>query len=83
LNIQVKKNFFHNLAKRIHDPKDPYLQDYDEEFVMTVSDWYHDEAKVLIEQLTAPGYGGFSVSFLLLEKKKIFSYLCLQLTLND
>jgi iron transport multicopper oxidase len=51
--------------QRIHDPEDPFLNDYDEEFVMTVSDWYHDEAKVLIEQLVTPGYAGTSVSFLL------------------
>ncbi|CAG8690848.1 34953_t:CDS:2, partial [Racocetra persica] len=26
----------------IHDPDDPYLKSYDYEYVMTVSDWYHD-----------------------------------------
>ncbi|CAG8470658.1 7529_t:CDS:2 [Scutellospora calospora] len=26
----------------IHDPEDPYLSSYDFEYVMTVSDWYHD-----------------------------------------
>ncbi|CAG8562556.1 7678_t:CDS:2 [Cetraspora pellucida] len=26
----------------IHDPDDPYLSSYDYEYVMTVSDWYHD-----------------------------------------
>ena len=29
---------------------------------MTVSDWYHDEAKVLIDKFIRPGYSGFSVS---------------------
>jgi iron transport multicopper oxidase len=30
----------------IHDPNDPYT--YDDEFVITFSDWYHDEVPVLI-----------------------------------
>ncbi|PKK58790.1 hypothetical protein RhiirC2_822226 [Rhizophagus irregularis] len=37
----------------IHDPKDPYLNEYDEEFVMTLSDWYHINS----EQLPIPNSG--------------------------
>ncbi|KAJ2552364.1 ferroxidase fet3 [Coemansia sp. RSA 1933] len=32
----------------IHDPDDPY--DYDEEMVLTLADWYHDQASALLAQ---------------------------------
>ncbi|EXX65257.1 Fet3p [Rhizophagus irregularis DAOM 197198w] len=44
----------------IHDPKDPYLNDYDEEFVMTLSDWHHEESESLVKKRMAPGYDGFN-----------------------
>ena len=38
----------------MHDPNDPYAGQYDEEIVLTTSDWYHDTVPVLIPQfLTA------------------------------
>jgi iron transport multicopper oxidase len=38
----------------IHDPNDPYAGQYDEEFVLTLSDWYHTPVPTLISQfLTA------------------------------
>ena len=44
----------------IHDPDDPYLKDYDEEYVVAVSDWYHDTASFLLPIRLAPGYKGFN-----------------------
>ncbi|RCI17106.1 hypothetical protein L249_2344 [Ophiocordyceps polyrhachis-furcata BCC 54312] len=32
----------------IHDPKSPHANDVDEELVLTLSDWYHDEMQTLI-----------------------------------
>ncbi|KAJ2893586.1 iron transport multicopper oxidase fet3 [Zalerion maritima] len=32
----------------IHDPDNPYQDDYDEEIVLSVSDWYHDHMSALI-----------------------------------
>lgn len=34
----------------VHDPSSPYVGKYDEEIVMTLSDWYHDEMPGLIQQ---------------------------------
>ncbi|CAB4376663.1 unnamed protein product [Rhizophagus irregularis] len=44
----------------IHDPKDPYLNDYDEEFVMTLSDWHHEESESLVKKRMAKGYDGYN-----------------------
>ncbi|KDN72372.1 putative multicopper oxidase [Colletotrichum sublineola] len=35
----------------IHDPKDPYEGEYDEELVITFSDWYHQSTRSLIKQM--------------------------------
>ncbi|KAE8447937.1 hypothetical protein EG329_010009 [Mollisiaceae sp. DMI_Dod_QoI] len=35
----------------VHDPNDPYAGQYDEEFVLTLSDWYHTDAPTLIDQM--------------------------------
>lgn len=32
----------------IHDPDSPYKNDYDEEVILSVSDWYHDQMQELI-----------------------------------
>ncbi|KAI1186388.1 Cupredoxin [Nemania serpens] len=32
----------------VHDPKSPFLDQYDEEIVLTVSDWYHEEMAVML-----------------------------------
>lgn len=32
----------------VHDPENPYADQYDEELVVTLSDWYHDEMPGLI-----------------------------------
>ncbi|KAI9797329.1 MAG: hypothetical protein M1833_005508 [Piccolia ochrophora] len=33
----------------VHDPDSPYKDDYDEELVLTLSDWYHDQMQDLIK----------------------------------
>lgn len=33
----------------VHDPDSPYKDDYDEERVLTLSDWYHDQMPGLIK----------------------------------
>jgi iron transport multicopper oxidase len=35
----------------VHDPNDPYAGQFDEEFVLTVSDWYHTPVPTLIDQM--------------------------------
>ena len=37
----------------VHDPADPYGGQYDEELVLTTSDWYHDQVPVLLHQMLA------------------------------
>ena len=32
----------------VHDPENPYADLYDEELVLTLSDWYHDQMPGLI-----------------------------------
>lgn len=34
----------------VHDPKSPFKDEYDEEYVLSVSDWYHDEMQQLIPE---------------------------------
>ncbi|KAI1302071.1 Cupredoxin [Xylaria venustula] len=38
----------------IHNPSDPYLNDYDEDVILTVSDWYHDQSQVLVSKMLQP-----------------------------
>lgn len=35
----------------IHDPNDPYKGKYDEEILLTTSDWYHNQVPTLINQM--------------------------------
>jgi iron transport multicopper oxidase len=35
----------------VHDPNDPYKGQFDEELLLTTSDWYHDQVPVLINQM--------------------------------
>ncbi|OAA42872.1 multicopper oxidase [Beauveria brongniartii RCEF 3172] len=39
----------------IHDPESPYSGKYDEEIVLTLSDWYHDQMAHLIPQFMSKG----------------------------
>ncbi|RHZ82297.1 hypothetical protein Glove_109g260 [Diversispora epigaea] len=42
----------------VHDKDDPYLHSYHEEYVLTVSDWYHSPSAPLLVQRVAPHYTG-------------------------
>jgi iron transport multicopper oxidase len=33
----------------VHDPEDPFKDQYDEEIVLTLSDWYHDRMQELLK----------------------------------
>ncbi|KAI0406374.1 Cupredoxin [Xylaria palmicola] len=39
----------------IHDPDSPFLDLYDEELVLTVSDWYHEQMAVLLPAFNSKG----------------------------
>lgn len=39
----------------IHDPEFPYRDDYDEEIVLSLSDWYHEQMQVLIPPFMSKG----------------------------
>jgi iron transport multicopper oxidase len=39
----------------IHDPDSPFLGQYDEELVLTLSDWYHDQMSNLIPDFMSKG----------------------------
>ncbi|KAI1305467.1 Cupredoxin [Xylaria venustula] len=39
----------------VHDPKSPFLDQYDEEIVLTVSDWYHEQMAVLLPAFNSKG----------------------------
>ncbi|CAB4427504.1 unnamed protein product [Rhizophagus irregularis] len=43
----------------IHDPDDPYLKQYDFEYLVMLSDWHHNTTGVLLPLQDAPGYSGF------------------------
>jgi iron transport multicopper oxidase len=38
----------------VSDPKDPYAGKYDEEVVLTVSDWYHSQTLPLVQEMLQP-----------------------------
>ncbi|RHZ48708.1 hypothetical protein Glove_543g76 [Diversispora epigaea] len=44
----------------IQDPDDPYKNSYQEDYVVTISDWYHSPSAPLLVQRTAPHYTGFN-----------------------
>ncbi|KAB5554568.1 iron transport multicopper oxidase FET3 [Coniochaeta sp. 2T2.1] len=41
----------------VHDPADPYAGKYDEEVILTVSDWYHSETIPLMQTMLSPANG--------------------------
>ncbi|KAH9900315.1 Cupredoxin [Xylariomycetidae sp. FL2044] len=43
----------------IHDPDDPYLYDYDEDVILTVSDWYHQQTPTLMRDTLQPSNKNF------------------------
>ncbi|CAG8508267.1 4236_t:CDS:2 [Rhizophagus irregularis] len=42
----------------IHDPNDPYRKDYDFEYIITMSDWYHQRVSDMLAIRMSPNYGG-------------------------
>ncbi|ORY65291.1 Cupredoxin [Pseudomassariella vexata] len=38
----------------IHDPNDPYHGHYDEEVILTISDWYHSQTIPLVQAMLSP-----------------------------
>ena len=38
----------------VHDPNSPYADQYDDELVLTFSDWYHDQMPGLISYYLSP-----------------------------
>ncbi|KAK3325199.1 multicopper oxidase like protein [Apodospora peruviana] len=47
----------------IHDPNDPFADEYDEEVVMTVSDWYHSQSLDLVRNMLQPSNTRFAPPF--------------------
>ncbi|KAI1875618.1 uncharacterized protein JN550_001904 [Neoarthrinium moseri] len=43
----------------IYDPNDPYGNDYENEVILTVSDWYHNQTIPLVQQLLSPDNAQF------------------------
>ncbi|KAI0164430.1 putative ferroxidase [Hypoxylon sp. FL1284] len=44
----------------IHDTDDPYKDDYDDEFILTMSDWYHNQTIPLVRAMIQPNNTDFS-----------------------
>ncbi|KAI1133381.1 multicopper oxidase [Nemania abortiva] len=44
----------------IHNPQDPYIGDYDSDFILSVSDWYHAQSQSLVSQMLQPNNTDFS-----------------------
>ncbi|KAK4201637.1 putative iron transport multicopper oxidase FET3 [Triangularia verruculosa] len=44
----------------IHDPNDPYAGAYDEEVILTVSDWYHNESLSMVRNMLQPSNTRFA-----------------------
>ncbi|CAG8595576.1 4601_t:CDS:2, partial [Dentiscutata erythropus] len=42
----------------IYDPDDPYKNDYDEEIIVILQDWYHTDAKTLLATYLSPKSNG-------------------------
>ncbi|UZO16266.1 uncharacterized protein OCT59_007655 [Rhizophagus irregularis] len=42
----------------IHDPDDPYLNEYDEEIIVMLTDYHHTESEILLKKFLTPSSGG-------------------------
>ncbi|CAB4399147.1 unnamed protein product [Rhizophagus irregularis] len=42
----------------IHDPDDPYLNEYDEEIIVMLTDYHHTEAEILLKKFLTPSSEG-------------------------
>ncbi|CAG8513572.1 5664_t:CDS:2 [Dentiscutata heterogama] len=38
----------------VHDPQDPYIDEYDEEIIILLQDWYHTDSKTLLATFLSP-----------------------------
>ncbi|KAI2640017.1 multicopper oxidase [Xylaria nigripes] len=38
----------------VHNPQDPYLDNYDSDVILTMSDWYHSQSLSLVEKMLQP-----------------------------
>ncbi|CAG8517444.1 12224_t:CDS:2 [Racocetra persica] len=38
----------------VHEPNDPYRKEYDEEIIVLLQDWYHDDSKKLLATFLSP-----------------------------
>ncbi|KAI1763595.1 putative ferroxidase [Hypoxylon sp. FL1150] len=47
----------------VHDPQDPYQDEYDDEIILTVSDWYRDQTQPLIAAMIDPNNTNFQPPF--------------------
>jgi iron transport multicopper oxidase len=47
----------------VHDPADPYKGKYDEEYIVTISDWYNSESIPLVQAMFDPGNTHFLPPF--------------------
>ncbi|KAG7285084.1 hypothetical protein NEMBOFW57_009704 [Staphylotrichum longicolle] len=47
----------------VSDPNDPYKGQYDEEYVLTVSDWYHNDSITLMKSMLSPSNTNFLPAF--------------------
>ncbi|CAG8614467.1 19884_t:CDS:2, partial [Racocetra persica] len=43
----------------VYDPDDPYINNYDDEIVVQLHDWFHTDAKILLAKLLTPESRGF------------------------
>jgi hypothetical protein len=46
----------------IHDPDDPYLNEYDEEIIVTLTDYHHTESEILLKKFLSPSSEGDEVN---------------------
>ncbi|PKK62698.1 hypothetical protein RhiirC2_717506 [Rhizophagus irregularis] len=42
----------------IHDPDDPYLNEYDEEIIVMLTDYHHTESEILLKKFLTPSSEG-------------------------
>ncbi|KAI1327244.1 multicopper oxidase [Xylariaceae sp. FL0255] len=44
----------------IRDPSDPYLDQYDDDMTITITDWYHSQTPTLVQQMIVPNNTNFT-----------------------
>ncbi|PKC51742.1 Cupredoxin, partial [Rhizophagus irregularis] len=46
----------------IHDPDDPYLNEYDEEIIVMLTDYHHTESEILLKKFLTPSSEGDEIN---------------------